>query len=138
MSKFSKVSLNNLFDITLEPEYSSVCRHTDADLDAVFGPELPGLDRDEIRRWHNGYNWRGAEKVYPGYIIRKDCMGSPIRGICNGVKPLHSQRRRSPWRQTVFRCNSSFKPSERWSAISREAGSAAAWRCCAKPTAHST
>ena len=54
VSKFSKVSLfsglNNLVDITLEPEYSAICGYTDNDLDTVFAPELPGLDRDEVRR----------------------------------------------------------------------------------------
>ncbi len=68
VSKFSKVSLfsglNNLRDITLDPRYSSLCGYTEADLDAVFAPELPGLNRDAIRDWYNGYNWRGAEKVY--------------------------------------------------------------------------
>ena len=68
VSKFSKVSLfsglNNLKDITLDPRYSAICGYTEADLDAVFAPELPGLDRDEIRRWYNGYSWRGDEKVY--------------------------------------------------------------------------
>ena len=68
VSKFSKVSLfsglNNIIDITLDPDYSAVCGYTDRDLDAVFAPELPGLDRDEIRRWYNGYSWRGDEKVY--------------------------------------------------------------------------
>ncbi|MDR0715810.1 MAG: ATP-binding protein, partial [Azoarcus sp.] len=37
--------------------------YTDADVDTVFAPELEGLDRDEIRHWYNGYNWRG-EAVY--------------------------------------------------------------------------
>ena len=73
VSKFSKVSLfsglNNLRDITLDPRYSAICGYTDADLDAVFAPELPGLDRDEIRRWYNGYNWLGAEKVYNPFDI---------------------------------------------------------------------
>ena len=54
VSNFSKVSLfsglNNLTDITLDPRYSAVCGYTDADLDAVFAPELPGLDRQRIRR----------------------------------------------------------------------------------------
>jgi hypothetical protein len=67
VSKFSKVSLfsglNNLNDLTLHPAYSALCGYTDADLDAVFGPELPDLNRDEIRRWYNGYNWLG-EPVY--------------------------------------------------------------------------
>ncbi len=67
VSKFSKVSLfsglNNLEDITLVPEYSAICGYTDDDVDTVFAPELPGLDRDEVRRWYNGYNWTG-DAVY--------------------------------------------------------------------------
>lgn len=67
VSKFSKVSLfsglNNLQDITLDARYSSICGYTDEDVDTVFAPELPGLDREEIRRWYNGYNWTG-ESVY--------------------------------------------------------------------------
>ena len=61
--------LNNLRDITLAPEFSDICGYTEADLDAVFAPELEGLDRDEIRRWYNGYNWRGADKVYNPFDI---------------------------------------------------------------------
>ena len=67
VSKFSKVSLfsglNNLDDITIDPAYSSICGYTDADVDTVFALELEGLDRAEIRRWYNGYNWLG-EAVY--------------------------------------------------------------------------
>ena len=73
VSKFSKVSLfsglNNLTDITLDPRYSAICGYTDADLDTVFAPELPGLDRDRIREWYNGYWWRGEEKVYNPFGI---------------------------------------------------------------------
>ena len=73
VSKFSKVSLfsglNNLIDITLDPDYSAVCGYTEADLDTVFAPELPGLDRDEIRHWYNGYCWRGDEKVYNPFDV---------------------------------------------------------------------
>ena len=65
VSKFSKVSLfsglNNLKDITLDPRYSAICGYTEADLDSVFAPELPGLDREQIRDWYNGYRWRGDE-----------------------------------------------------------------------------
>jgi Predicted AAA-ATPase/PD-(D/E)XK nuclease superfamily len=72
VSKFSKVSLfsglNHLQDITLVPRWSALCGYTDADLDTVFAPELPGLDRDEIRRWYNGYNWRG-ESVYNPFDV---------------------------------------------------------------------
>jgi hypothetical protein len=69
VSKFSKVNLfsglNNLRDITLSPEYSAVCGYTDADIDRVFAPELAGLDRDKIRHWYNGYNWRGQSVYNP-------------------------------------------------------------------------
>ncbi|MEA3640859.1 MAG: ATP-binding protein [Lamprobacter sp.] len=67
VSKFSKVSLfsglNNLYDLTVDADYSALCGYTEADLDAVFAPELEGLDRAQIRAWYNGYNWLG-EAVY--------------------------------------------------------------------------
>ena len=73
VSKFSKVNLfsglNNLTDITLDPRYSAICGYTDADLGTVFAPELPGLDRDEVRDWYNGYGWLGEEKVYNPFDI---------------------------------------------------------------------
>lgn len=69
VSKFSKVSLfsglNNLTDITLDERYSALCGYTDADVDAVFAAELPGLDRDLIRDWYNGYNWLGTPVYNP-------------------------------------------------------------------------
>jgi Predicted AAA-ATPase/PD-(D/E)XK nuclease superfamily len=72
VSKFSKVSLfsglNNLFDITLEARWSALCGYTDEDVNTVFAPELPGLDREEIRRWYNGYNWLGTS-VYNPYDL---------------------------------------------------------------------
>ncbi len=73
VSKFSQAGifsgLNNLIDITLEPEFSNICGYTDSELDAVFALELEGLDRDEIRRWYNGYNWRGADRVYNPFDV---------------------------------------------------------------------
>ena len=73
VSKFSKVSLfsglNNLTDLTLDPDYSAICGYTDADLDTVFAPELDGLDREAIRDWYNGYSWRGSERVYNPFDI---------------------------------------------------------------------
>ena len=68
VSKFSKVSLfsglNNLKDITLDRRHSALCGYTDDDLESVFEAELPGLDRDEVRDWYNGYNWLGESRVY--------------------------------------------------------------------------
>lgn len=67
VSKFSKVSLfsglNNITDITLDSRYATICGYTESDVDTVFAPELPGLNKEEIRRWYNGYHWAG-EGVY--------------------------------------------------------------------------
>ena len=73
VSKFSKVSLfsglNNLKDITLDARYSAICGYTDSDLDTVFAPELPDLNRDQIRDWYNGYRWLGEEVYNPFDIL---------------------------------------------------------------------
>ena len=73
VGKFTKGSLfsdlNNLIDITLDPSYSALCGYTDADLDDVFAPELPGLDREAIREWYDGYSWRGEERVYNPFDV---------------------------------------------------------------------
>ncbi|WP_338846892.1 AAA family ATPase [Massilia sp. W12] len=72
VSRFAKVSLfsglNNLRDITLDPDYASLCGYTEAELDRVFAPWLQGLSREQIKRWYNGYHWLG-ERVYNPYAI---------------------------------------------------------------------
>lgn len=71
VSRFAQVSLfsatNNLEDITLSPEFSSICGYTEFDLDNVFSEVIAGLDREKIREWYNGYCWLGKEKVYNPY-----------------------------------------------------------------------
>ena len=73
ISMFSNVNLfsglNNLENISLDPQYATICGYTEHDLDTVFAAELPGLDRDEIRRWYNGYSWLGEEKVYNPFDV---------------------------------------------------------------------
>lgn len=73
VSKFSKVSLfsglNQLNDITLDSPYSALCGYTDEDVDAVFAPELPGLDREQMRLWYNGYNWDGVGVYNPFDVL---------------------------------------------------------------------
>ena len=73
VSKFSKVSLfsglNHLQDITLSPRWSDLCGYTDHDVDTVFAPELPGLDRDAMRHWYNGYNWLGTSVYNPFDVL---------------------------------------------------------------------
>jgi len=73
VSMFSKVSLfsdlNNLKDISLDPRFATICGYTEADIDTVFAPELDGLDRDKIRTWYNGYNWRGEARLYNPFDV---------------------------------------------------------------------
>ena len=68
VSKFSKGNLfsglSDLRDITLSPAVSAVAGYTEDDVDTVFAPELPGLDREKIRDWYNGYGWGGPQRVY--------------------------------------------------------------------------
>ena len=73
VSKFAKVSifsgLNNLKDISLNSQYGSICGYTEEDLDEVFSDHLRGADRQQLRRWYNGYNFLGKEPVYNPYDI---------------------------------------------------------------------
>ena len=54
VSKFAKVSifsgLNNLKDISLNPDYGSVCGYTEEDLKGTFAEYLQGVDRKRLRR----------------------------------------------------------------------------------------
>ena len=86
VSKFAKVSifsgLNNLEDISLNPDYGSVCGYTEEDLKDTFAEYLQGVDRELLRRWYNGYNFLGTDPVYNPYDIlnfikRSHSFGKP-------------------------------------------------------------
>ncbi len=72
VSKFSKVSLfsglNNLRDITLIPQYATICGYTEPEMTDVFAEHLKGKPLEEIRKWYDGYSWLG-EKVYNPFSI---------------------------------------------------------------------
>ncbi|MCK9475338.1 MAG: ATP-binding protein [Candidatus Muirbacterium halophilum] len=72
VSKFSKVSLfsglNNLNDITLNPNFSTICGYTQSELEESFREHLKGQDLEKIREWYNGYKWLG-ESVYNPFDI---------------------------------------------------------------------
>ena len=90
VSKFSKVNifsgLNNLNDITIDGAYSAICGYTDEDVDTVFAPELPGLDREEIRVWYNGYNWTGERFIIPSIFY---CFSKKEIFVLTGSRPAH-------------------------------------------------
>ncbi len=72
VSKFSKVSLfsglNNFQDITLNPEYGTICGYTQTEFETVFANFLKGFDLDEVKIWYNGYSWLN-EPVYNPFDI---------------------------------------------------------------------
>ncbi len=72
VSKFSKVSIfsgiNNIEDITLTPEFSTICGYTQEDLNTVFADHLQGADMEQVRLWYNGYHFLG-ENVYNPFDI---------------------------------------------------------------------
>ncbi len=72
VSRFSKVNLfsgiNNLDDITIDEKFSALCGYTQEELEAVFAPELEGVDLEKLKTWYNGYNWLG-ESVYNPFDI---------------------------------------------------------------------
>ena len=61
VSKFSKVSifsdLNNLTDLSLSPDFNEICGISQQELEDNFSEELTLYDKEEIRKWYNGYKW---------------------------------------------------------------------------------
>lgn len=61
VSKFSKVSifsdLNNLTDLSLSAEFNEICGISQQELEENFSEELKLYDKEEIRKWYNGYKW---------------------------------------------------------------------------------
>jgi len=72
VSKFSKVSLfsglNNIQDITLNPNYATICGYRQEDVETVFANHLEGQDFAKIKKWYNGYKFLG-EGVYNPFDI---------------------------------------------------------------------
>ncbi len=72
VSKFSKVSLfsglNNLQDITLHPEYGTICGYTQKEFETVFADRLKDVDLNGVKKWYNGYCWLN-EPVYNPFNI---------------------------------------------------------------------
>ncbi|GHS87954.1 ATPase AAA [Bacteroidia bacterium] len=78
VSKFAGVSifsgLNNLRDITLLEEYTTICGYTQAELEHYFSEYLPALAKhvgmtssetmESICRWYDGYSWDGKTAIY--------------------------------------------------------------------------
>jgi hypothetical protein len=84
VSKFTRVSLfsklNNLLDITIHPDYSTMLGYTQKELEDNFPTyieevlaKFPHYTREEllakIRQWYNGYSWDGITTLYNPFGI---------------------------------------------------------------------
>ncbi len=73
VSRFSRVSifsgLNNLIDISLNPKYAYICGFTHNDLTEQFKEYLQDVNLEQVKKWYNGYNFLGEEKVYNPFDI---------------------------------------------------------------------
>ena len=73
VSKFAKANifsgLNNLRDITLLPQFGTICGYTQKDIETTFLPYLEGVDLERVKMWYNGYNFLGGDKVYNPFDI---------------------------------------------------------------------
>ncbi len=72
ISKFSRASifsdLNNIEDISLNPNYATICGYTQNDLETTLAEHLQGSDIQEVREWYNGYNFLG-DNVYNPFDV---------------------------------------------------------------------
>ncbi|MDR2066632.1 MAG: ATP-binding protein [Endomicrobium sp.] len=78
VSRFAGLSifsaLNNLIDITMDAEFSTICGYTQEELESSFKEYIElaaknlNLTYEEtistIKRWYNGYSWNGKTSVY--------------------------------------------------------------------------
>ena len=72
MNLFSRI--NNLEDISMLSEYSTICGYTEDELKSVFAEELKNYDFEEIRKWYDGYQWdafvRGTKVFCPHSVLK--------------------------------------------------------------------
>ncbi len=73
VTKFSKVSvfsgINNIEDISLTPEFATICGYTQNDLETVFADHLEGADMGKVKQWYDGYNFMGDHVYNPFDIL---------------------------------------------------------------------
>ncbi|HMQ47355.1 MAG TPA: AAA family ATPase [Saprospiraceae bacterium] len=73
VSAFSKVSifsdLNHLTNLTIDPLAYTLLGITQAELEMVFAEQLAQHDKEQVKRWYNGYSWGSDERVYNPFSI---------------------------------------------------------------------
>ena len=79
VSRFSRVSifsdLNNLRDISINAQFSTVAGITQKELERDFAPEITDMGREQpniladIKEWYNGYSWGGQYRLYNPFSL---------------------------------------------------------------------
>jgi len=73
VSKFSKVSLfswlNNLEDLTISEKVGELVWFTMEEIENNFEEYLEGVDKEEFKKWYNGYNFMWKEKVFNPFDV---------------------------------------------------------------------
>jgi hypothetical protein len=89
VSKFAKVNLfsglNNIEDISVDARFSTICGYTHQEVEEAFGDFLPGVDREKLKRWYNGYNYLGEPIYNPFDILLFFAKGKEYRNYWWGT-----------------------------------------------------
>lgn len=94
VSKFGKLSLfsdlNNLLDISLDPQFAQLLGYTRPEIEAYFASQLHqaaqqlGLGQPQLwealQRWYNGYSWDGVSRVYCPFSVLAFLARPQFRG----------------------------------------------------------
>jgi hypothetical protein len=74
VSKFTKTSifsgLNNIEDVSLNPDFGDVCGYSQKDVETSFAQHLEGVDMAKLKTWYNGYNFLGSSMYNPFDILK--------------------------------------------------------------------
>jgi Predicted AAA-ATPase/PD-(D/E)XK nuclease superfamily len=62
--------LNNLTDLSINPDYNEICGISQKELEENFSEELKLYDKEKIKLWYNGYKWDvDGDTVYNPFSI---------------------------------------------------------------------
>lgn len=86
VSKFSQVSifsdLNNLYDLTMQADFNEICGISQVELEQYFPDELKKYDKEEIKKWYNGYRWHfSGDTLYNPFSILNFLVGGDFRNF---------------------------------------------------------
>jgi Predicted AAA-ATPase/PD-(D/E)XK nuclease superfamily len=93
VSKIGKLSLfsdlNNLHDISLEPQFAQICGYSREEIEKYFSQYLENLATDhkkplealwvDIKQWYNGFSWDGKHRLYCPFSFLLFLSGKQFR-----------------------------------------------------------